>query len=172
MHREFSQEHDRQRLVGQDNIRRYLPVHDLRIRVCENDTFFEIVARLCAARAAGCRVTVSVPHEFHSEVIEFLNTVTEPWGAGVEFVEESDEELLDVIIAGHTGRIRYAHRDHISEMIWRCVPETGIYLAHAPVLAEGRVELLWYLREQSLCVDYHRYGNLGERSEEERAEPI
>ena len=41
----------------------------------------------------------------------------------------------------------------------------------APVLAEGRVEMLWYLREQSLCVDYHRYGNLGARADEPRAEP-
>jgi RHH-type transcriptional regulator, proline utilization regulon repressor / proline dehydrogenase / delta 1-pyrroline-5-carboxylate dehydrogenase len=37
------------------------------------------------------------------------------------------------------------------------------------VLAEGRVELLWYLQEQSLSHIYHRYGNLGRRSEEERA---
>ena len=40
-----------------------------------------------------------------------------------------------------------------------------------PVLAEGRMELLWYLREQSVCLDYHRYGNLGERSSEQRRQP-
>jgi RHH-type proline utilization regulon transcriptional repressor/proline dehydrogenase/delta 1-pyrroline-5-carboxylate dehydrogenase len=28
---------------------------------------------------------------------------------------------------------------------------------------EGRIELLWYLREQVICDTYHRYGNLGER---------
>jgi RHH-type proline utilization regulon transcriptional repressor/proline dehydrogenase/delta 1-pyrroline-5-carboxylate dehydrogenase len=44
-----------------------------------------------------------------------------------------------------------------------------LYLASAPVLAEGRIELLHYLREQSLCADYHRYGNLGARADEERA---
>jgi RHH-type proline utilization regulon transcriptional repressor/proline dehydrogenase/delta 1-pyrroline-5-carboxylate dehydrogenase len=42
-------------------------------------------------------------------------------------------------------------------------------LATAPVLAAGRIELLHYLREQSLCVDYHRYGNLGARAGEPRA---
>ena len=36
--------------------------------------------------------------------------------------------------------------------------------------AEGRLELLWYVREQSISTDYHRYGNLGIRADEERAE--
>ena len=37
-------------------------------------------------------------------------------------------------------------------------------------LAEGRVELLWYVQEQSVSFDYHRYGNLGVRAGEPRAE--
>ncbi len=36
-------------------------------------------------------------------------------------------------------------------------------------LVEGRVELLWYVQEQCISFDYHRYGNLGPRSGEERA---
>ena len=39
----------------------------------------------------------------------------------------------------------------------------------APVLANGRVELLRYVREQTLSIDYHRHGNLGEREGEQRA---
>jgi RHH-type proline utilization regulon transcriptional repressor/proline dehydrogenase/delta 1-pyrroline-5-carboxylate dehydrogenase len=46
-----------------------------------------------------------------------------------------------------------------------------LYLADSPVVAEGRVELLWYLYEQSVSIDYHRYGNLGARAAEPRAEP-
>ena len=42
--------------------------------------------------------------------------------------------------------------------------------ARAPVLAQGRVELLWYLREQSISIDYHHYGNMGTREGEERTE--
>ena len=51
----------------------------------------------------------------------------------------------------------------------RAAAARGLHLADAPVLAVGRVELLHYLREQSLSVDYHRYGNLGARAEEPRA---
>jgi hypothetical protein len=36
------------------------------------------------------------------------------------------------------------------------------YFPHIP-LAEGRFKMLRYLQEQSLSIDYHRYGNLGER---------
>ena len=37
------------------------------------------------------------------------------------------------------------------------------YIADTPVVAHGRVELLWYVREQSISHVYHRYGNLGLR---------
>jgi len=32
--------------------------------------------------------------------------------------------------------------------------------------------LLWYVVEQSISFDYHRYGNLGPRSTEKRAETL
>ena len=48
----------------------------------------------------------------------------------------------------------------------------SMHLADTPVLAEGRVELLWYVREQSLSHAYHRYGNLSARAAERRAEPL
>ncbi|MFP6904042.1 MAG: bifunctional proline dehydrogenase/L-glutamate gamma-semialdehyde dehydrogenase [Verrucomicrobiota bacterium] len=169
---EFGVEHDDFKLIGQDNIRRYLPVHDLRIRVCAGDSLFEILARVCAARAAGCRITVSLVEDLDSPVLAFLERATESWGAAIEFVEEGDAGLVEVIRTGHTGRLRYARPENIPTAIWETVADTGIFLAHAPVLMEGRIELLWYLREQSLSIDYHRYGNLGARASETRAEPM
>ena len=35
-----------------------------------------------------------------------------------------------------------------------------MHIAHAPVTAEGRVELLHYLREQAVSRTTHRYGNV------------
>jgi len=40
----------------------------------------------------------------------------------------------------------------------------GFYIARAPVLMEGRIEMLHYCQNQSICDTYHRYGNLGDRS--------
>ena len=57
------------------------------------------------------------------------------------------------------------------EMVRRAAAESGVYIADEPVLASGRIELLWYLREQSISYDYHRYGNLGARIDENRKGP-
>ena len=43
-------------------------------------------------------------------------------------------------------------------------------MADEPVLTEGRIELLWYLEEQSISDNYHRYGNLGNRTDEQRGQ--
>jgi RHH-type proline utilization regulon transcriptional repressor/proline dehydrogenase/delta 1-pyrroline-5-carboxylate dehydrogenase len=72
-------------------------------------------------------------------------------------------------LRGEIERVRYPARERVPPSIFAAVPGSGVYLAAAPVLAEGRVELLWYLREQSISRDYHRYGNLGRRGEEARA---
>ena len=37
---------------------------------------------------------------------------------------------------------------------------TGVTVIDAPVLANGRLELRWYLREQAVSRVLHRYGSL------------
>ena len=165
---EFGAEHDSFRLIGQDNIRRYLPVGELRLRIHAEDSAFDIFARAAAAQAAGARITVSYPPDGIVPAIEALEHATERWGGAIEFVEETDETLATVVRTGLTDRVRYAGRDRVPEDVLRAIGETGIYIARAPVLGEGRIELLWYLKEQSLCFDYHRYGTLGDRALEER----
>jgi RHH-type proline utilization regulon transcriptional repressor/proline dehydrogenase/delta 1-pyrroline-5-carboxylate dehydrogenase len=44
-----------------------------------------------------------------------------------------------------------------------------VYVARSSLLSCGRVELLWYLKEQSISDNYHRYGNLGEHGAEGRS---
>ncbi len=163
--------HDHFRLLGQDNLRRYQAVRELRVRHHPDDTGFELFARVCAARAAGCRVTVSSPPGGANRYTGLLEELTEPWAGAIEFVEESDAALAQVIRVGQTERVRYAAPDRMPVQILEAAHEVGLFAARAPVLAEGRIELLWYVREQSISRDYHRYGNLGERAEEERAEP-
>lgn len=165
---EFGVDHDHFRLLGQDNIRRYLPVPKQRIRIHPDDSAFEIFARVCAARIAGCGVTVSKPTGFASPVLAFLDAQTEFWGAAIEFVEESDEQLIAILEARQIYRVRYASPERVPQSVLRAMGDTGIYIARMPVLAEGRIELLWYLMEQSISHDYHRYGNLGSRHDEER----
>jgi RHH-type proline utilization regulon transcriptional repressor/proline dehydrogenase/delta 1-pyrroline-5-carboxylate dehydrogenase len=167
---EFGRTHDSFRLLGQDNLRRYLPVAELRVRLHPADGFFELFARVCAARSAGCRITVSSPPGPGLPGLALLEELTEPWAGAIEFIEETDAELARVIREGGTERVRYAAPGRLPTSVFEAAREAGLFVASAPVLAEGRIELLWYLREQSISRDYHRYGNLGERAGERRAD--
>ena len=169
---EFSREHDHFRLIGQDNVRRYLPVRELRIRVDPADSPFETIARVSAAKAAGCRITVSIHSEcWNPQPIGWLDAATDSWAASIEFVEESDEQLAEVIRNGHTLRVRYSCPERVPTDIRSAAAKTGLYIADAPVIGHGRIELLWYFEEQSISDNYHRYGNLGIRADEIRSEP-
>ena len=170
--REFGREHDEFKLLGQHNLRRYLPLKELRIRVHPYDSFFDLIARIAAARTMGCRVTVSTPSMDTSADIQWLEHSTQHWGGGIEFVYESDEELAQIVRQGHTDRLRYAAPDRVSASVFEAAAQSGCYVAHAPVIADGRIELLWYCREQSISDSYHRYGNLGENGARGRADVL
>ena len=165
---EFGRTHDHFRLVGQDNLRRYLPVRRLHIRVDPADSLFDTFARVCAARAVGCRATVSLPRGWSSAATDWLQELTDSWTAAVEFVQETDEVLADRVRAAESERVRFAAPERVPEIVFQAAAASGVYLARAPVLIQGRVELLWYLREQSISIDYHRYGNLSVREGEQR----
>ncbi|HWW03371.1 MAG TPA: bifunctional proline dehydrogenase/L-glutamate gamma-semialdehyde dehydrogenase [Candidatus Acidoferrum sp.] len=169
---EFGREHDHFKLVGQDNIRRYLPCENVRVRVHADDTPFELFARVCAAHVAGCRVTVSVPPGSTSPAVSVLEELTESWAGDIEFVEETDDQLATALRAHQTDRVRYAAADRVPVSVLQAANEVNICVASVPVSGEGRLELLWYVREQSVSTDYHRYGNLGRRAGEPRAEVL
>jgi len=172
MKEEFGRSHDHYCLIGQDNIRRYLPVKRLRVRVHEDDSPFDLFGRVCAAKAAGCCITVSRPPSFTSPALKLLEDLTVTWGAAIEFIQESDKGLSQAVALRQTDRLRYAAPGRVPESIRRAAAEAGLFVAATPVQAVGRIELLWYLQEQSVSIDYHRYGNLGARAGEARAEPL
>jgi RHH-type transcriptional regulator, proline utilization regulon repressor / proline dehydrogenase / delta 1-pyrroline-5-carboxylate dehydrogenase len=162
---EFGAGHDHFRLVGQDNVRRYLPVGDVRVRVDACDSAFDLFARACAAHVAGCRVVVSTPPGLESAAVRRLEQLTESWAGAIEFVEESDAQLAQAIAAGQVDRVRYAAPERASLEVLQAGNAANGCVVSVPVSAEGRLELLWYVREQSISTDYHRYGNLGMRAE-------
>jgi RHH-type proline utilization regulon transcriptional repressor/proline dehydrogenase/delta 1-pyrroline-5-carboxylate dehydrogenase len=172
MTEEFQPVHDHFRLIGEDNFRRYLPVSHLRLRVHAEDSPFEIFARAAAARAAGSRTVVSAPQDLPGparDAIERLDELTDSWAAAIEFLEETDQQLAEAMRSGVTRRVRYADSTRVPQLIREASAESYVYVADAPVLEHGRIELLWYLQEQSLSHIYHRYGNLGRRAAEPRA---
>ncbi len=167
---EFGIEHDHFKLVGQDNLRLYHPVPRIHVRVHAEDTVFDVLARVIAARTVGCGVIVSSPPGLGHPALAWLTRARSSWGVSFATVEETCAEVAVRIREGGTDRVRYAAPSRVPLEVLAAVGDSGVYVARAPVVAEGRIELLWYVSEQSISHDYHRYGNLGARSEEDRHE--
>jgi RHH-type proline utilization regulon transcriptional repressor/proline dehydrogenase/delta 1-pyrroline-5-carboxylate dehydrogenase len=162
---EFSRELDFFHLRGQDNVLRHLPVGTVVVRLQPQDGLFESLARIAAVRATGNRLRVSVTKGLDTPATRFLYG---PEGRRLigkaPMFQETDEDLIACI--PQIDRIRYAAPDRVPREVFAAAAETGFYLARTPVLMEGRIELLQYYRQQSVCTNYHRYGNLGFRARE------
>lgn len=115
----------------------------------------------------GARVVASFAPSCPSDWHDRLDALTDPWAAGIELIEQPDDSLAALMHQADL-RLRYAGRDRVPGGVRRPAAAAGRWIADPPVVAAGRIELLWYLREQSLSHDYHRYGNLGRRSDEPR----
>jgi RHH-type proline utilization regulon transcriptional repressor/proline dehydrogenase/delta 1-pyrroline-5-carboxylate dehydrogenase len=159
---EFSREKDYFHLRGQDNHVRYLPVGTVVIRLHPDDSLFEVLARVAAAKIAGCKTFVSLPKELNNAVTTFLySTEGRRFLDDVPIDLETDQNLMSRISG--IDRIRYGAPDRVPEALFKAAAETGSFISRTKVSMEGRIELLQYFREQSICFNYHRYGNLGER---------
>ncbi len=160
--REFMREKDFFRLRGQDNIHRYLPVEKLVIRVHPDDSLFDILARIAAGIISGCDLLVSIYPDTTHMAMEYLEAggLEQFLGKG-KIIPQSDEVLMNNLTPVH--RLRYAAPTRVPDAVFRSAAETGFYIARTEVLMEGRLELLHYFLNQSVCYNYHRYGSLGRR---------
>ena len=79
---------------------------------------------------------------------------------------ESDADFTKRLKNGEIDRLRLCSEPPESLKI--AAAEAGCQLLIFKVVANGRIELLNYLREVSLSFDYHRYGYLGARESEKR----
>jgi len=160
---EFGPEKDYFRLRGQDNIVRYLPVGKVLVRLHPDDSVFDILARCGAALAAGCELILSLPPDLDGAKMEFIRgSDCAELLKGVDLVSEEDSAVVKRIDS--LDAIRYAAPERVPGEVYEHAAAKGFHIAREPVLMEGRLELLHYFREQAVCHNYHRYGNLGDRA--------
>jgi RHH-type proline utilization regulon transcriptional repressor/proline dehydrogenase/delta 1-pyrroline-5-carboxylate dehydrogenase len=150
----FSREHDPSAIRGERNVFRYRPCRRVIARgtTARPDSAVALGQVILAACVAGARLTVSLAPD------------SPPWAwlagcDGVEVAVEAEAGFVD----------RLAHPAD-AERVRACVPisavaraaanGTGVTVIDEPVLANGRLELRWYLREQSVSHVVHRYGNV------------
>jgi hypothetical protein len=58
-------------------------------------------------------------------------------------------------------RVRTCSPD-IPDVMYERAAETNKYIATAPPVKQGRIELIHYIKEQSIAFEYHRYGSISE----------
>jgi RHH-type proline utilization regulon transcriptional repressor/proline dehydrogenase/delta 1-pyrroline-5-carboxylate dehydrogenase len=143
----FSKKHDPSQVLGQDNFQFYVPHSHMALRVQSGDDAFDVLRVVAAAKICGTSIEVS------TEDLAILNALSSP------AKYETEQEFIKRL--GKIKRVRLLKNP--SQDLQKALAEAGCHLNMGPVLANGRLELLHYLREVSLSFDYHRYGNLGER---------
>ena len=131
----FSKEHDPSGLACQTNVFRYRPLPRIVIRVGPNANMYEIER----VRNAIDRCEKTVPvWSFSSEedVDAFVNRLPHLDATRVRVIGDLEDEVSHAASAAN------------------------IHVASDAVVADGRVEILHYLREQCISRTRHRFGSL------------
>lgn len=148
----FSQEHDPSELHGETNHFRYRPRAWHLVRLgAEIKSSLGLAKAAVACRVAGVKLMVSGSTEL-SWSKEFKSY------AGCEWVTESETELAHRLANMSGGSIRFLGTYDADIMAPAKIGNHPI--VRSEVLANGRIELLNYLREQSMTEIVHRYGNI------------
>jgi len=162
----FAEDHDPSQLIGQDNLARYRPHVKIALRIQEDNAPLDVMRILAAALCCKTPLEISFTKE-HSP-IAFHFPLRELLAETMTFIEESEEKFLNRVKEGVFKRLRLASPP--SEAFILAASASATTLHSTPILANGRFELLHYLREIVYSIDYHRYGNLGLREGEKRAD--
>lgn len=144
---EFSLEHDPTGLLGESNHFRYRPHPRVLLRA-DGMADLGVAQVLLAALTCGVAVDISV-----SRGNPFIASLPCP------VVEESGVVLAKRLpaCAGWYGNLR---APSAGDDLRRAANDAALRLIDAAPLANGRLELLAYLREQSVSETTHRYGNI------------
>ena len=152
--RHFSREHDPSAIRGERNTFRYRPGRRVIARGSTTAALCQVVLAACAA---------------HTPLTVSLAPDGAPWAwlaecDGVELVVEPEAEFVARLAhPGDAERVRVWAP--ISAAARAAANGAGVTVIDARVLANGRLELRWYVREQTVSRVLHRYGSLMSQEE-------
>ncbi len=153
---EFSVERDIYNLMGEQNIFRYLPLKNMLLRVQDADELCDILMIIAAARITKTPLSISITG--NDSKLGAIQTLA---NANTILIQNESEFIGDM---NKYERIRTCSSD-ISMDVYKKSALLGRYIAMQKPLIEGRLELLHYLKEQSIAFEYHRYGSITEKPE-------
>ncbi|MDH8700764.1 RHH-type proline utilization regulon transcriptional repressor/proline dehydrogenase/delta 1-pyrroline-5-carboxylate dehydrogenase [Dysgonomonadaceae bacterium PH5-43] len=150
---EFSQEKDISNIYGEENTFRYLPLKSMSFRIQYNDSLDDILLVMYASHTAETPLTISInPDNANRATIEKV-------AGKLNFTVKTQNDDTFINDMENYERIRTCSAD-LSDAIYSKAAELGKHIANIKPLAEGRLELLHYLKEQSIAFEYHRYGSI------------
>jgi len=150
----FSIEHDPSQVHGETNHFRYRPRpwHVLRLykpRLAESLLAASMTAVAC--RLAGVHLQISMPRaDAWSGPLSIIS--------GCSIYLESHELLVSRLGGMRDGTVRVMNP--VEGKLFEPAKIGNIHVAMEPVFANGRIEMLHYLREQAMSQTVHRYGNI------------
>ncbi len=148
---EFGIERDEAGLFCERNVLRYRPYPAMTIRVGLGATAFELARALLALRALGSGADVSVHPDAQSGGIGAL---LRQGAASFTVMSEGSGEFMARVTQRGLGRIRVLGSESgLGEL------GPAVHVDARPTTISGRVELLRYVREQSVSVTEHRFGS-------------
>jgi RHH-type proline utilization regulon transcriptional repressor/proline dehydrogenase/delta 1-pyrroline-5-carboxylate dehydrogenase len=152
--KEFSVEHDPSQLHGETNHFRYRarPWHLIRFQVTDDSQTMEQAALIAlACKTAETDLLIS-----SAEASDQLSRFAKATGASLTI--ESDDELVSRLKGLKGGTLRIF--GDYDEFKFSPTEIGNIPIIQPSALANGRIELLNYLKEQSISETVHRYGNI------------
>ena len=148
---EFSKPRDINNLYGEQNLFRYLPLKSMVLRLFPDDRNETAEMIVYAARLCGTPLTISYdPSDDRTEALA---------DTGCRLRKETMDSFISSI--SEYERIRTCSPE-IPVKIYEAAVQTDKYIATAPPVKDGRVELIHYIKEQSIAFEYHRYGSISE----------
>jgi RHH-type proline utilization regulon transcriptional repressor/proline dehydrogenase/delta 1-pyrroline-5-carboxylate dehydrogenase len=151
---EFSQEKDVSHIYGEENTFRYRSLKNVGFRVQDDDDLADILLVLMAANTTKTPLFVSISkNNSHLNAIEKAVSIL----SGIKIVVQDEASFIENMDAYE--RIRSCS-GNLSDAFYQKAAKLGKHIADDKPLVEGRLELLHYLKEQSITFEYHRYGSI------------
>ena len=149
---EFRHARDWNKCFGEQNVFRYLPLKGgMVLRLFKGDT--DEQARMVALAAKTCGTPLTISFDEQDDRAAALA------GTGCTLRRESLEAFLKSMDSYE--RVRTCSANLPREMYERAAAIDKYICTDVPV-KNGRIELIHYIKEQSISFEYHRYGSISE----------
>jgi RHH-type proline utilization regulon transcriptional repressor/proline dehydrogenase/delta 1-pyrroline-5-carboxylate dehydrogenase len=153
-------EQDISKVIGQDNILKYIPRDRIVLRITHNCNYLDALRSIAAALTVDVKLEISMSEKLYA-MFEWKHFIPE-----LIITIESDDQFNCRVKEGCFERVRMTQKPSFE--LFKAAANSLTNIIYCEILASGQFEIMHYLREVSISNDYHRYGNLSLREEEKR----